>query len=106
MVTMEMVFPEDTREARKKASAAWAVWWKDNSAKVDLARLAPSSYQTLGYTVVCEHNTGRKHPTNLASGHRVPPVSRSWPSRPLPAGVFTARRVTSVFSSTSSFHLS
>lgn len=52
--------PEDTSESRKKCSADWAEWWKQNSEKVDLARLiAPQSYHMLGYTVICEANTGR-----------------------------------------------
>jgi HEAT repeat protein len=52
--------PQDNAEARKESSAAWAAWWKDNSAKVDLAKLSRPSYQQLlGYTVISEHNTGR-----------------------------------------------
>lgn len=51
--------PEDNREARKKASAAWAAWWKVNAAKADLARLVSPHQHALGYTVICEHSTGR-----------------------------------------------
>ncbi len=50
--------PENTPDARKKSSALWAVWWKDNSAKADLAKLSRPHQQLLGFTVVCEHNTG------------------------------------------------
>src|SRR5262249_45503050 len=48
--------PDDNVEARKKASAAWTDWWKKNSAKVDLARLASPERRFLGYVVVCEHS--------------------------------------------------
>jgi hypothetical protein len=50
--------PENTPDARKKASAVWAAWWKTNAAKADLAKLARPQHQVLGFTVVCEHNTG------------------------------------------------
>jgi hypothetical protein len=51
--------PEDNAEARKKSSAAWAVWWKSSAAKADLTKLANPQQQFLGFTVICEHNTGR-----------------------------------------------
>jgi hypothetical protein len=40
-----------TKEDRQKAQAAWSAWWKENEAKVDLAKLH-STEETLGYTVV------------------------------------------------------
>jgi hypothetical protein len=51
--------PEDNAEARKKSSAAWTAWWKANAAKADLARLATTQQHLLGYTVICEINTGK-----------------------------------------------
>jgi hypothetical protein len=52
--------PDDTAEARKKASAAWAEWWKDNSARAELAKLAaPHQHQVFGFVAICELNTGR-----------------------------------------------
>ena len=51
--------PEDNAEARKKASAAWAQWWKENSAKVDLSRIADPERNFLGYSLICESNTGQ-----------------------------------------------
>jgi hypothetical protein len=51
--------PEDTSDARKKCSTEWAAWWKDNSAKVDLAKLTSSHSHMLGFTVICEANTGQ-----------------------------------------------
>jgi HEAT repeat protein len=51
--------PEDSSEARKKCSADWAAWWKDNSAKIDLARLTAPQSRMLGFTVICEANTGQ-----------------------------------------------
>jgi hypothetical protein len=38
-------------EARKKCSQAWAKWWKDNGAKVDLATLGKPQ-KLLGYTLL------------------------------------------------------
>jgi len=49
---------EDTSEARKKCSADWTAWWKDNAAKVDLAKLTSPQSSMLGYTLICEANTG------------------------------------------------
>ena len=51
--------PDDTVEARKKSSADWAAWWKQNAAKADLARLSTPEHQFLGYTVICEINMNR-----------------------------------------------
>jgi HEAT repeat protein len=51
--------PENNAEARKKASAAWADWWKVNAGKIDLAKLANPNAGWLGLTVICEHNTGQ-----------------------------------------------
>lgn len=51
--------PEDNAEARKKSSVVWADWWKDNAAKADLAKLANPQQYRLGFTIICEHNTGR-----------------------------------------------
>jgi HEAT repeat protein len=51
--------PQEGAESRKAASAAWAAWWNDNSAGADLAKLARPHQLFRGYTVVCEHNTGR-----------------------------------------------
>ncbi len=50
--------PEDNAEARKKASAAWTLWWKENAAKVDLSRLADPHKHYLGYIVLCRAETG------------------------------------------------
>jgi HEAT repeat protein len=43
----------DNDEARKKCHDAWAAWWKDNAAKVDLAKL-DTHERLLGYTVIVE----------------------------------------------------
>jgi HEAT repeat protein len=51
--------PEDTSEARKKCSADWAAWWKENSARIDLAKLSTPQSHLLGFTVICESNTGQ-----------------------------------------------
>jgi hypothetical protein len=51
--------PEDNADSRKKASADWAAWWKENAPKADLARLANSQQHSLGFTVICEHSTGK-----------------------------------------------
>jgi HEAT repeat protein len=51
--------PEDNADSRKKSSADWAAWWKANAPKADLARLANSHQHLLGFTVICEHNTGK-----------------------------------------------
>ncbi len=51
--------PDDNAEARKKSSAAWAAWWKDNAAKADLAKLTNPHQQFLGHTVIAEYGTGR-----------------------------------------------
>ncbi|MFL5240919.1 MAG: HEAT repeat domain-containing protein [Gemmataceae bacterium] len=45
-------FAED-KEARKKCQDAWAAWWKDNSAKVDLSKF-DSADRLLGYTLIVE----------------------------------------------------
>jgi HEAT repeat protein len=45
-------FAED-KEARKKCQDAWAAWWKDNSAKVDLTKF-DSADRLLGYTLIVE----------------------------------------------------
>jgi hypothetical protein len=50
--------PDDSVDARKKNSAAWAEWWKTNSTKADLAKLTKPSAAYLGYVCICEHNTG------------------------------------------------
>jgi HEAT repeat protein/outer membrane protein assembly factor BamB len=47
---------------RTKWKDAWAVWWKDHGAGVDLAKLQNDGRITLGYTVMCEiraNNQGR-----------------------------------------------
>jgi HEAT repeat protein len=49
--------PDDTAASRKKSSADWAAWWKANP-KADLTRLANPTQHVLGFTVICEHNTG------------------------------------------------
>jgi hypothetical protein len=51
--------PEDNADARKKCSAAWAAWWKENGKKAELSRLVAPQRERLGYTVICEWNTGR-----------------------------------------------
>ena len=51
--------PDDTAEARKKSSADWATWWKQNAAKADLARLSTPEHQFLGYTVISDINSNR-----------------------------------------------
>jgi HEAT repeat protein len=51
--------PEDNADSRKKVSADWSAWWKENAPKADLARLANSQQHLLGFTVICEHNTGK-----------------------------------------------
>ena len=51
--------PDDSADGRKKSSAAWAAWWKENAAKAELVRLSNPQLSTLGFTVICEHNTGR-----------------------------------------------
>jgi HEAT repeat protein len=51
----------DDAAARRKARDAWAAWWKDNAAVIDLARLSAAP-QSLGYTVVVlveENGMGR-----------------------------------------------
>jgi HEAT repeat protein len=54
------VAPLESAESRKASSAAWATWWNDTTPpRADLAKLARSYQHLLGYTVVCEHNTGR-----------------------------------------------
>jgi hypothetical protein len=45
-------------EARRKYALAWKTWWKDNEAKVDLAKL-PTGRRLLGLTMGIEYNTGR-----------------------------------------------
>jgi hypothetical protein len=50
--------PEDNVESRKKASEAWAAWWKENETKVDLSRLADPNRNYLGYTVLCRAESG------------------------------------------------
>jgi HEAT repeat protein len=50
--------PEDNAESRKKASADWAAWWKENAAKVDLSRIADPTKNYMGYVVVCRAETG------------------------------------------------
>ncbi len=51
--------PEDTAEARKKCSADWTAWWKENSSKIDLTKLTSPQSHLLGFTVICEANTGQ-----------------------------------------------
>src|SRR5262249_2270369 len=51
--------PEDNADSRKKASADWAAWWKANAPKADVAKLANSQQHSLGFTVICEHSTGK-----------------------------------------------
>jgi HEAT repeat protein len=43
----------DNDDARKKCRAAWETWWKDNAAKIDLAKL-DTHERMLGYTVIIE----------------------------------------------------
>jgi len=72
--------PDDTAESRKKASAAWAEWWKVNSAKADLAKLADAQQHVLGYTVICDHangtilELGRDHKPRWSFGGTINPV--------------------------------
>jgi HEAT repeat protein/outer membrane protein assembly factor BamB len=50
--------PWGTDEAeRKKSRDAWAAWWKENSARVDLTRL--SSRPWYGYTLLCDSSRNR-----------------------------------------------
>ena len=51
--------PEDNPDARKKASEAWAAWWKENAEKVDLTKLSNPDRSFLGFSLICESNTGR-----------------------------------------------
>jgi hypothetical protein len=51
--------PQDTPEGRKKSSADWAAWWKDNAGKVDLSRLTSPQQNMLGYTLICEGPSGK-----------------------------------------------
>jgi HEAT repeat protein len=44
--------------SRKKAHAAWSDWWKQNAAKVDLAKLDQPGH-LLGFTLVAVTNRGR-----------------------------------------------
>src|SRR5262249_19288337 len=50
--------PDDNAESRKKARDAWTLWWKQNSTKVDLTRLANPNLNYLGYAVLCRAETG------------------------------------------------
>ncbi len=43
--------------ARKKAADAWARWWADNSAAVDLAKLDFNEKRELGYLLVVENQS-------------------------------------------------
>jgi HEAT repeat protein len=43
---------------RKKCSEAWSAWWRDNAAKVDLAKLELAQ-RLLGYTLVVQMDNGR-----------------------------------------------
>jgi HEAT repeat protein len=45
-------------DSRKKAKEAWAVWWKDHGATVDLAR-ANTGTKMLGFTVIVNMNFNR-----------------------------------------------
>ena len=42
--------------ARKKAADAWAAWWADNNAAVDLAKLDFNEKRELGYLLIVENN--------------------------------------------------
>jgi HEAT repeat protein len=82
--------PEDNADSRKKASADWAAWWKQNAPKADLARLANSQQHLLGFTVICEHNTGRI--TELGRDHK-PRWSFGGTQSPVDAWVLPNNRV-------------
>jgi HEAT repeat protein len=49
------------KAAREKCRDAWAAWWKENDAKVDMAVLkrAPVREAYLGYTVIAMNNNAR-----------------------------------------------
>ena len=84
------VAPEDNAEARNKSSAAWAAWWKENSAKTDLAKLTRPHQQLLGYTVINEFNTGKI--TELGRDHK-PRWSFAGLQSPVDAWVLPNKRV-------------
>jgi hypothetical protein len=93
--------PEDNPEARKKASGDWAAWWKANAAKVDLTRLAGVEPQWLGFTLLCEHDTGkivelgRDHkPRWSFSGTRNPTDAQMLPNNRVLVAEYTANLVT------------
>ena len=48
----------DTRDSRRKCRDAWAAWWKDNGAAVDLAHFEEGQH-LLGFTLGIEYNTNR-----------------------------------------------
>jgi len=52
------VWLDDSPEGRRKCRDAWAAWWKDKGAKVDVGRYVESE-RPLGYTLGVEYNTGR-----------------------------------------------
>ncbi len=48
----------DSAEARRQCRDAWAAWWKEKGAGVDVAHYAEPA-RPLGYTLGVEYNTGR-----------------------------------------------
>jgi HEAT repeat protein len=83
--------PQDSAESRKASSAAWAAWWKENAPpRTDLGKLARRYQQLLGYTVLCEHNTGKI--TELGRDHK-PRWSFSGVQSPVDAWVLPNNRV-------------
>jgi len=93
--------PEDNAESRKKASAAWAAWWKENAGKVDLARLAKPNLNYLGYAVLCRAETGiieelgRDHKPRWSFGG-VQYATDAWvlPNKRVLVSEYNGRRVT------------
>jgi HEAT repeat protein len=51
------VSPGATATEREKCRAAWAAWWKDNRARVDLGRLTVR--RLLGFTLICDLGRNR-----------------------------------------------
>jgi HEAT repeat protein len=49
----------NTPEDRRKAQETWQAWWRDQGARIDLARLTPERADR-GLTVICEFDGTRK----------------------------------------------
>jgi HEAT repeat protein len=47
------------KAAREKCRDAWAAWWKDNGARIDLAKIDTSKTRLLGYTLLVMPDTGQ-----------------------------------------------